>query len=218
MLIYVSPNKISNLLTETEVKANFVDYIHSFGGSHLKISGSKNGISTSAEIIPYERDKRSKDIVCVLKSLKRKGKLNELSINMQITPLSYISTKGTLEYMKFENGYTASKLSEEDLEYVRGYGHFFDDDILYFKIKVSHEMYDEIIIKCTVANIQVFGGKNLKYYYNDIFKDDSIWLRYPHSGDPGILYRKIPVEFVVWILDTNPNDRSIIGSPVIIYC
>ena len=218
MLIYVSPNKISNLLTETEVKANFVDYIRSFGGSHLKITGSKNGISTSAEIIPYERDKRSKNIVCVLKSLKRKGKLNELSINMLITPLSYISTKGTLEYMKFENGYTASKLSEEDLKYVRDDGYFFDDDILYFKIKVNHEMYDEIIIKCTVANIQVFGGKNLKYFYNEIFKDDSIWLRYPHSGDPGILYRKIPVEFVVWILDTNPNDRSIIGSPVIVYC
>ena len=218
MLIYVSPNKINNLLTETEVKANFVDYIHSFGGSHLIISGSKNGITTSAEIIPYERDKRSKDIICVLKSLKRKGKLKELSINMQITPLFYISSRGILEYMKYENGYTASKLSEEDLENVRGYEEFFDDDILYFKIKVSHEMYDEIIIKCTVANIQVFGGYNLKYFYNEIFKDDSILLRSPHSGDPGILYGKIPVEFVVWVLDTNPNSRSIVGSPVIIYC
>ena len=75
MLIYVSPNKISNLLTETEVKANFVDHIRSIGGSHLRISGSNNGISTSAEIIPYERDKRSKDIIYVLNSLKCKGKI-----------------------------------------------------------------------------------------------------------------------------------------------
>ncbi len=116
------------------------------------------------------------------------------------------------------NGYTALKLRKEDLEYVRGYKDFFDDDILYFKIKVSNGIYDEIIIKCTVANIQVFGGKNLKYYFNEIFKDDLIWLRRPHSGDPGILYRKIPVEFVVWVLDTSSNSRSIDGSPVIIYC
>ena len=151
-------------------------------------------------------------------SEKGEGKLKELSINMQITPLSYISSKGTLEYMKFENGYTASKLRKDDLEYVRGYKDFFDNDLLYFKIKVSHEIYDEIIIKCTVANIQVFGGKSLKYYFTEIFKDDSIWLRSLHSGDPGILYRKISVEFVVWVLDTNSNRRSIDGSLVIIYC
>ena len=110
-------------------------------------------------------------------------------------------------------------MTQDDLERVRwDEESFFDDDILFFDIKIGHNIYDKIIIKCTASNIKVFGGKNLSCYYKDLFKDSSIWLRYPVSMDPGILYRKISVEFVIWILDTNPNNRSIIGSPVIIYC
>lgn len=218
MLIYVSPNKISNLLTELEVKANFIDYIRSFGGNCLTIQGNRNGISINTTI-SYEREKKSQNIAYVLKTLRRKGKLKDLSINMQIMPLTYISSEGMLEYIGFENGYTASTLNENDLEKVRcRCGCFFDDDVLHFKIKINHELYDEIKIKCTAANIQVFGGKNLNFYYSELFKDDAIWLRSPHSGDPGILGRNLPIEFVVWVLKTDINNRTIEGSPIVLYC
>lgn len=137
---------------------------------------------------------------------------------MTITPLSYIISRGTLEYVKFENGYTAHGLTPSEISEIRwDKDSFFDDDILQFDIKIGHNSYDKIITKWTVSNIKVFGGTNLSCSREDLFKNET-WLKFPASLDPGILHRKISVEFVIWVLDTNPNGRSIVGSPLIVYC
>lgn len=218
MIIYASPNKINNLLTEMEINARLVDNIRMYGCKCVEIGGSLKAITANVKVKPlHKKEKKATDITYVLKSLKRKGKLKNLALDSQIANLSYFSVTGLLEYMNFENGYTASKLIESGKD-VRDRDEFYDDDILNFKIKISHEKFEQITIKCTAGNIQVFGGRNLSYFQPDLCKDNPIWLRYPNSGDPGILYRRITIECVIWVLDTNPNDRSIIGSPIIMFC
>lgn len=217
MLIYFSQNKAENLLKETEIKASVFESIFRLGLDRFQIGGTTGSISATMEF-SNEKNRTTKEIKPILKSLKSKGKLVELSPNTPIRQFAYISSSGTLEYIKFENGFTASRLSKDDLDRVRRDGEFFDDDILYFQIRICHEQYDKITVKCTAANIGVFGGANLSFYYPDLFKDNLTWMRHPHSGDPGILHRKIEVEFIVWILDTNQNERNIIGSPIVIYC
>lgn len=220
MLLYLSENKMHNLLLETEINMNFTDLVRTFSLNNININAEKDSLSADIKISPFRKvNKESKDMSYVLKTLKRKGKLQDLSPDLTIVPLSYIISRGTLEYVRFEDGHTACSLTQDDLEKVRwDEDSFFDDDKLIFEIKIGHNNYDRITIKCTASNIKVFGGKNLSCHYEDLFKDSSIWLRYPHSGDPGILYRKISVEFIIWILDTDSNNRNITGSPVIIYC
>ncbi len=220
MLFYFSENKMQNLLLETEINMNFIDFVRTFSLNNIGIKAEKDSLSADIKISPFRKiNKKSKDMSYVLKTLKRKSKLKDLSANLKIIPLSYIISSGTLEFIKFEDGRTARSLTQDDLEKIRWDNQsFFDDDILFFEIKISHNSYDKIIIKCSAANIKIFGEEDLSRYNEDLFKDSSIKLRYLHSGDPGTLYRKIPVKFVIWILDTNPNNRSIIGSPVIIYC
>lgn len=215
MILYVSPNKLNNLLMEMEITESFVEYFKTLKGEYFRISGSKSGIEAS---FTHEKGKNSSDIRYVLDLLKSRGKLKELSHNMKINNLSYISTYGTLEYIKCENGYTASMLSLDVLNRVRPGISFFDDDLLCFRISINHEQYDEVKIKCTAGNIQVFGESDIGWLFPDLFNNNSFWLKLRHSGDPGILIRKISVECVFWVLDTNPNDRSIIGSPLIISC
>lgn len=220
MLLYLSESKMKNLLLEAEINMNFTDFVRTFSFNNIGFKTQKDAISADINISPFRKaSKESKDISFVLKTLSHKGKLQDLSPDSPVIPLSYITSRGTLEYIKFEDGHTAHSLTQDDLERIRwNEDSFFDDDILFFDIKISHNIYDRITIKCTASNIKVFGGKNLSYNYEELFKDSSIWLRYPVSMDPGVLVRKIPVEYVIWILDTNPNNRSIIGSPVIIYC
>lgn len=213
MLLYLSKNKMENLILEAEIRMNFFDFIRTFQFGNIELNTDKVKLSPFNEI-----NKVSRDISFVLKTLKSKGKLKDLSPDMIISPLSYITSKGTIEYIKFEDGYTASTMNHDVLETVRERNRdFFEDDILFFNIYINHENYDKIVTKCTAENIQVFGNTNLKAYYEDWFKD-VVLLLHPHSGDPGILYKKISVEFIILVIDTNPNDRSIIGSPIIIYC
>lgn len=213
MLLYLSKNKMENLILEAEIRMNFFDFIRSFQFSSIDLNTGKIKFSSVNEI-----SKTPRDISYVLKTLKSKGKLKDLSHDMIISPLSYITSSGTIEYIKFENGYIASTLNNDVLDTVRKRNiNFLEDDILFFNIYINHDNYDKIVTKCTAKNIKVFGNTNLSAYYEEWFKD-IVLLMHPHSGDPGILYKKIPVEFIILIMDTNPNDRSIIGSPIIIYC
>lgn len=215
MIIYYSESRIQNLLKEIEIKPNAFCSIFNFRLKGFHFGNESSHLSTD---LSYEKSQREREYSKVLNTLKLNGKLKKLSPNTPIKQLSYIHSSGIMEYVKFENGITASTLSKNDLDRVRSDDQFFDDDMLYFKIKISHEQYDSITIKCTVANIEVFGGQNLSFRYSDLFKKDSTWIKYPASGDPGILYRRVPVDFFVWILDTDPNDRSIEGSPLIVCC
>ncbi len=214
MIIYYSQRKIDNLLEETGMNSGFFYSAFNFRCNHIKI-GSESG-PISAEL-SKEKKQKAEEIKKVLKSLKSKGKLIDLSPDTTIKQLSFIRSSGTLKYVGFKNGFTASTLNKCDLNRVRSDKQFFDDDMLYFKINISHNKYDSIITACTVKSIQVFGSVNLRCRFEDIFKTDT-FINHPNSADPGILYSEIPVEFIVWIIDTNPNDRSIKGSPVIIYC
>lgn len=220
MLLYLSENKMKNLILEAEINMNFTDFVRTFSFDNIGIKAEKDAITADINISPFRKvSKESKNVSYVLKTLKHKGKLQELSPDLPIVPLSYIISRGTLEYVGFEDGHIAHKLAQDNLEKLGGMRNvFYDDDILLFDIKIGHNNYDRISVKCTASNIKVFAGKRLSFFYENLFNDSSILLRYPHSGDPGILYRKIPVEFVVWILDTDPNRRDIVGSPVIIYC
>lgn len=161
---------------------------------------------------------RTRDIRTILNSLRLNGKLKNLSSNTQIKQFSYIHSSGMLEYVKLKNGLTASKLSQDQLDDIRGFDEFFDDDELCFKIKIDHEHYDSIEFECKAKTIEVFAGHKLHEVYKNLVQDDSIRMRHVTSVDPGITHRRIKVEFIVWILDTDPNNRSIKGSPVIIRC
>ncbi len=215
MIIYCSENKIQNLLKETEIKPNVFRSIFNFKFNGFHFGNDSTLLSTD---LSYEESTRTRELRATLTSLKLNGKLKNLSYNTPIKQLSYIHSNGILEYVKLKNGLTASKLSQDQLDNIRGFDEFFDDDELCFKIKICHERYDSIKFKCKAKTIEVFAGHKLYEAYNNIVQNDSIWMRHVSSVDPGIIYRKIPVEFIVWILDTDPNDRSIEGSPVIIRC
>lgn len=215
MLIYFSQNKVESLLKELEVTATFFESICRFGLDQMEIGGT-NGIISGKLKLSNRKREATYDIKSILRSLKAKGKLIELSPNAPIRRLTYISSKGTMEYLKYENGFTASRLSEDDLNRVRKHGGFFEDDFLYFRLNIGHQQYDKIIVKCTANNIEVFGCENLQFIYPDLFKSQ-VLMMHRNSADPGILFQKIDVEFIVSIHDTNQNDKSIIGSPIVIY-
>lgn len=215
MIIYCSENKIQNLLKEIQIKPNVFRSFFNFRFNGFHIGNESSLLSTD---FSYEESQRTREFRAILTSLKLNGKLKELSSNTPIKQLSYIHSNGTLEYVKLKNGSTASRLSQDNLDEIRGLNEFFDDDELYFKIKICHERYDSIKFKCKAKTIEVFAGHKLHEVYKNLVQDDSIRMRHVSSVDPGIIYRKIPVEFIVWILDTDPNDRSIQGSPLIICC
>ena len=206
MLIYTSSDKIENMIKESEINTNRF----SLGLNTLKIGSNVKGISMEAEIEPTSEG----DFAKVIKSLHKKHKLKKMRQSTKINELSYIKANGLIKYTHFVDGKIASTLNKKELK-LRSDNNFLADDILFFNIIIDHDVYDKIIIKCTAKNIQTFGWINWNGYKE---LEHSVVIYHPNSADPGILEKEIPVEFIVWVLETDEQNKSIIGSPILVYC
>lgn len=206
MLIYLSSDKIENMIKESQVNTNKF----SLGLKNLKIGGNLKGISMAAEI----ESTREGKIAQVLKSLTKKNKMKNLKHSTEINTLSYIMADGLIKYTHLKNGKIATTLNEVELE-LSSENNFLEDDILFFTIRINHDIYDKIIIKCTAKNMQIFGKTNWNKYKE---LEHPVVMYHPNSADPGILEKEIHVGFIVWVLETDEQNRSIIGSPILVYC
>ena len=204
--IYISSDKVENLTKEAGIKSNRLP----LSLQNIKISGSIKNMSVDVEAKKSENS----EITKILSSLKRKGKLVDLKYDSEIRQFSYITSKGVLKYTHSEDGQIAFGLNERELK-LRGDINFFDDDKLFFEIKINHNSYDKILIKCMPKNIQVFGTTNWNAYKE---LEHSVYTRQPNSSDPGILGKSIPIEFVVWVTGLDLKSKSIEGSPINISC
>lgn len=219
MLIYISKSKFDNLLKEKRIKNHLLNLVSGFGINKITMGRGSNINDTSISIeagfnnnSPYTEN----DISSVLRYLEKSGSIETVTPNSAIRIGKYIHSFGTLKYIKFENGTIASCLNQENLESIQGDMEFFEDDKLFFDIKISHNLYNCVCIKMTAKNIEVFGGTNLRVRYKELFSEDMM-LRYSSSADPGILYGNVDVEFIVLVTNIDYNNNCIIGSPVIIY-
>ena len=105
MLLYLSENKMKNLLLEAEINMNFTDFVRTFSFNNIGIKAQKDTISADIKISPFRKaSKESKDISYVLKTLKHKGKLQDLSPDSPIIPLSYITSRGHLSILNLKMG------------------------------------------------------------------------------------------------------------------
>ena len=219
MLIYISDSKINNLMSEKKIRTKYYDIISKLGINRVSISTTHKNteLSTALETnLHNSQDNKESDVSSVLRYLEKKGSLKTITPDSTINRNQYIHAFGTLKYIKAENGQTASNLKKEDLDSIRGEDQFFDDDILFFDIKIPHNVYQCISIKMTAKNIQVFGGMNLRIRYQELFSEDTM-LRHSNSADPGIIYGDVYVESIILVTNIDYNNNRIIGSPVIIY-
>jgi hypothetical protein len=214
MLIYLSERKIHNLCSEFNIDRGFIDAI--MPDSIKTKWGIKLGVADGSIESQYAIQSTN-HISQVLKKLKSKDKLIELiSGTTYISPFNYYICDGKLSYEGRIDGYTSSLFSSDVLDTYRGRS-FFADDKLKFKAKISHDQYQFINFTCTADSIQVFGGRNLSAYHEELFKSGE-WVYYPHSGDPGILHRELPVRIIFWCLQTNETLAQITASPLMISC
>ena len=214
MLLYLSERKIENLCSEFNINKNFIDLVTP---NNIK---AKLGFSVGVADGSIESQHNIKDnnnISQVLKKLKSKNTLIELiSGATYIKPFNYYICDGNLSYEGRIDGYTSSLFSSEILDLYRD-DLFFSDDKLKFKVTISHDQYRFVDFTCTADSIKVFGGKNLSVYHGDIFKNGE-YVCHPHSADPGILSRELPVRLIFWCLKTNESLGQITGSPLMISC
>lgn len=206
MLIYTSSDKIKNMIKEAEINTNRF----SLGLNTLKIDINIKRVSVGVDIESTTEGNLKK----VLNSLYKKHKLKQLEQGAKINTPSYIKARGLIKYTHFVDGEKASALNEEELKLRTG-NNFLPDDILFFDIVIDHDVYDKIIIKCTAKNIQTFGKTNWNAYKE---LEHPVVMHHPNSADPGILEKEILVEVIVWAFETNEQNKSIIGSPILVYC
>ena len=214
MIIYKSSKKINNLIKEIEINSTLKDEIKAKEIKLDNIVCKYINLTTSISMeSTHKKKKSSKKLRYVLNMLKKKGKLKELTEKSKIINLSYISVNGLLMYVNCENEYEAfdilCELRRSDIKH--NYRKIFhENDILNFRIIIDHENFDQILIKCTAKNIKVFSKRKIK--------GKTYFLSSESSINPGIIPGLIPVKSVIWVTGVDSDSRTIIGSPIIIFC
>lgn len=232
MLLYYSKSKIDNLSQEAQMRESKVKTFLRLGLQSLSIKGTKGTKGTLSVEAKLERnyDPAVNEFKNVLKTLKNKKKVKDLEVNIPIHRGLYIVSTGNMKFLRVENGYTASSLKPDTLNAFRcSHTQFFEDDMVYFEISISHNQFDRIIVACTAKNIVAFEryqvdplhferlGPNFYYLRKDNIQTTVMACR-ETSVSVYKDYWDMDVDFIVCVDKVSYADRTVYGSPLVLYC
>lgn len=193
MILYISENKVNNLLDEIQIKQRI--RFSSFDTIKLSLSGleTEAKVNEPSDSIGYKLRR-------AIKYLKKSGALKDVTLNERAFPrLNYYKCFGAMHLHKIIDRMTGLTID---------YSSYTSKNALWdFDVDIDNRFFDKLIITCSARNL-----KFVEFTDTNCIAPNSLGEHFLSTS------KSVPVELIFMITDTDEKQKILYGSPLIITC
>lgn len=195
MILYLSENKVNNLLEEMQFNQRIT--FSPFSTVKLSLSGleTEAHVNEPGDSVGYKLKK-------VVKYLKKSGRLKDSVQGERTFPkLNYYRCSGAMRLHKITNTMTGQTIEHQTYDSQSG--------ILWdFCVDIDNRFFNKLIITCSAKNLRFLEFSSVinivfpTSFGNHLFSTSKV----------------VPVELIFMVTDTDDAQKILYGSPLIITC